>query len=234
MRRRQGFTIIELMIATSVFSVVLITVVVGVMAFTRAYYRGVNSGNTQTVARNVVSEISQSLQFGNSLQTLPNGYCINGHAYFYSLGYEIGGTGSTGGIHALVAGSNCPQNDSPFNDIHNKCLAGTTCGGGALPLQVAGGMDNQRELLSSRMRLVSFNVDESDAEDGIYDIDVMVAFGDDDLLCGSKAPFDSTGCAQNPATFVNDPKLHCRDGDGDQFCAVVHLTASVARRLQPS
>ena len=50
---QSGFTIVELMIATLVFAMVLLVITVGVMSFTRAYYRGINQSNTQRVARAV-------------------------------------------------------------------------------------------------------------------------------------------------------------------------------------
>src|SRR5262249_25193419 len=64
--RQAGFTIVELMVATLVFSTILIVITYGVLSFTRAYYNGVTNSTTQDTARNIISTISQAVEFNGS------------------------------------------------------------------------------------------------------------------------------------------------------------------------
>jgi prepilin-type N-terminal cleavage/methylation domain-containing protein len=62
-KSQAGFTIVELMIATLVFAVVLILITVGVLTFTRSFFKGINQSRTQNAARTVIETISQGIQF---------------------------------------------------------------------------------------------------------------------------------------------------------------------------
>lgn len=57
----EGFTIIELLIASSVFSVVLLVALTGFIQVGRIFYKGVSDSQTQNVARQIVTDISSSL-----------------------------------------------------------------------------------------------------------------------------------------------------------------------------
>ncbi len=59
-----GFTIIELMIALSVLSVLLVMTTVTLIQIGKLYSKGVNSAAVQNAARNIVGDISGTLQFG--------------------------------------------------------------------------------------------------------------------------------------------------------------------------
>lgn len=56
-----GFTIIELLIASSVFSVVLLVALTGFLQIGRVFYKGISDSQTQNVARQIVTDISSSL-----------------------------------------------------------------------------------------------------------------------------------------------------------------------------
>src|SRR4051812_3835737 len=82
---RHGFTMVELMIAISVFSLVLVLITTGILRFTRQYYKGVISSKTQDAARAVVDDVTRAIQFnGGSLYDLTTtggpgpttGYCL--------------------------------------------------------------------------------------------------------------------------------------------------------------
>jgi prepilin-type N-terminal cleavage/methylation domain-containing protein len=63
-RRQDGFTVVELLIATVVFTMVLLVITSGVTHFTHAYYKGVHQSSTQTTSRNVINTIAQNIQYG--------------------------------------------------------------------------------------------------------------------------------------------------------------------------
>ncbi|HSX31885.1 MAG TPA: prepilin-type N-terminal cleavage/methylation domain-containing protein, partial [Candidatus Saccharimonadales bacterium] len=93
-RRQQGFTIIELLIATLIFSMVLLLVTVGIMQVTRVYYKGVTESNTQNAARSIVDSISQAIQFDGGLVTpiaggTPKYQCINSQQFDFWLGKQL-------------------------------------------------------------------------------------------------------------------------------------------------
>ncbi len=54
-----GFTIIELLIATTIFSVVLLLAASGLLYIGRLYYKGLTSSATQEAARNIMQELTQ-------------------------------------------------------------------------------------------------------------------------------------------------------------------------------
>ena len=61
--KNSGFTIIELMIATSVFAVVLVVAASGILAIGMLYYKGVTSSRTQEAARSISNTIANTIQF---------------------------------------------------------------------------------------------------------------------------------------------------------------------------
>src|SRR6185369_9199416 len=107
--RQAGFTIVELMIATLVFSLVLIVITVGVLHFTNTYYKGVNNSATQTAAQNAIDTISQSIQFTMSgsagTDDAPAGvFCAGSRLFLYTAGKQYtGGTpsGTNWGLYMM-------------------------------------------------------------------------------------------------------------------------------------
>src|SRR5690349_14114335 len=95
-RGQKGFTIVELMVATLVFSVVLLVVTVGIMQFTRSYYRGAIQAKTQDTARTVIDNITQSLQFGlaepdigvNPDDQTIGYFCAGGYRFAFTKGVK--------------------------------------------------------------------------------------------------------------------------------------------------
>ena len=85
-KSQRGFTVIELLIATAVFSVVLLVFVTSFLRLSELFYKGVNLTNTQESARNMIQSISSDIQFYNQApQVFPseNYFCIGTHRYTY-------------------------------------------------------------------------------------------------------------------------------------------------------
>src|SRR5688572_11085799 len=61
-RSSAGFTIIELMIATVAFAVILMIVLSGLVQVSRSYYKATTSTKAQQAARALINEISQGIQ----------------------------------------------------------------------------------------------------------------------------------------------------------------------------
>ncbi|HEX8183046.1 MAG TPA: prepilin-type N-terminal cleavage/methylation domain-containing protein [Candidatus Saccharimonadales bacterium] len=220
--RQAGFTIIELLIATSVFSVMLIVITAAVLQFSRQYYKGVISSSTQATTRALIDEVNRSLQFnGSSFSKFGtnDGYCIGAKRYSYKLNQQVIDDGPNAAAHqsyhALVT------------DTFSGCNTGTP------PLSLAaanfpGTVENPRELLGERMRLLKFDIVEVN---DMYTVTVRVAYGDDDLLCSPSTTGDCTNPNSLAGVNNNMSDLTCRSTIGSQFCAVSELTTTTRKRV---
>lgn len=108
-----GFTIIELLIATLIFSLLLIVMLAAFIRTGDLFYKGVSMSKTQEDARNVVQSISDDIQFTRGgPQPTSGGFCIGIHRYLYQLGTQV--NGSNPGIERDNNGGNCvPANILP-------------------------------------------------------------------------------------------------------------------------
>lgn len=213
----KGFTIVELMIATAVFSVLLLVITFGIVQVSRVYYKGITESNTQDVARRVSDIVTQSIQFsGGDISVTDPGavpgssyqFCLGNEQFSYTLGYQV---------------SDSP--DSALFQTHHalvqRTLAG--CTAGSTPQNVRNESVVGKELLEPRMRLAKLGVSQVGA--GLYKVDVRVVFGDDDLLFSPSDPSSPQGATRSDAV--------CRSATaGTQFCAVSELSTIVRKRVQ--
>lgn len=217
---KRGFTIVELMIATAVFSFVLLVTSAGVITIGRAYYKSLTSNRVHETARSVLEDISRSVQFSdpgsiNTQVTDPDGTgvivrCFGADRYRYFINQQV-----TGGNHGLYrdkrpAASSCNGCDSAGLDP-----SGLHC---VHPGIFTGG----QELLGNNMRLLQFEVSNSDP----FHINIRVAYGDDDLL----STYDNQGV---PLTGADPATALCKTGvAGNSFCAVSALETAVTGRVE--
>lgn len=203
-----GFTIIELLVATAVFSVLLLVITFGILQISRVYYKGITESNTQNAARSIMDILTQSIQFsgGNVMTTAstpetPQAFCIGNEQFSYVAGMQLVESSETRGdnqtyhsiVQSTVAG--CADPDPPGGLITAPDVPG-------------------RELLAPNMRLASLNIEL--VQPGLYRVEVRVVYGDDDLLT-------------NPI----DPDATCiSETSGTQFCAVSELSTIVRKRVQ--
>lgn len=173
-----GFTIIELMIATTVFSVVLILCSFALLQIGRTYYKGLTASKTQEEARSVIDEISRNIQFSGSSIAPTIGsssvFCIGDQRYSYKLNQQVEDNtpfSTHQGYHALVVDSfpGCNTTSTPSQNLNSNSV-------------------NGRELVGIHMRLSKLQV--IALGNNLYQINIRVVYGDDDLL---NATFDSCG-----------------------------------------
>src|SRR5215207_6103202 len=97
-----GFTIVEFMIATMVFSMVLLVCAYAIVHVGRMYYKGVITNRTQDAARRIVEDISAAIQFGphntdpgsffrtTDLSLSPKSICIGSNRYTFTTDLALG------------------------------------------------------------------------------------------------------------------------------------------------
>ena len=219
--KNDGFTIIELMMASILFSVVLLILTYGVIHITDIYYRGVAVTTTQNTARNIVADISQTIEFGGgpvstadvvgttdlgaSWAGVTQAFCIGNRAYYYQLGDEMVSSdpGIDQGLDALVVLDNdsaCPNLTTPYD-----LASGYIPNGG-------------QEMLQPDMRLSKLIVIRDPNIPNLYDIDIQVSYGSDDSL-------------YNPTSYNGDKSVTCIGGISNRFCDTAELKTSVAMRV---
>lgn len=234
--RQAGFTIIELLVATMVFSVILLGATTALFQLEKMYYRGIITDRTQTTTRSIMSEISEQLQLNQNQVSfggpITNGYttgsdttkfnavCIATTRYSYVINAQVvAGSKAqppTGHHieHALWRDTIGPSQDCYPLDLSLANPEET-------PPLVAGGTavsgTNGIELLAQNMRLASFSINPgcSDQSSRLCAVQLQVLYGDDDLL----------------APNADNPK-GCLTTFGDQWCATSNLNTQVFKRLQ--
>ena len=200
--RENGFTIIELMVATVVFSVILLLVTYGILQIGRSYSKGVTESKTQNVARAIMDSITQDIQFYKSGTVIGAAsgstyvICVGNNRYTAFLGQELTDTLPN---HALLYDAN----------LVGGC---STAVPATLPLPPG---STSVELLSPHMRVSAIDVAQVlPLNLQLYTVHVRVAYGEDSVL-------------DNP-TGLN---ASCQGGSVNQFCAVSDLKTTIQKRV---
>jgi prepilin-type N-terminal cleavage/methylation domain-containing protein len=236
-----GFTIIELMISTVVFSLVMLLCLTGMVQVSRAYYKGITLSRTQEAGRSVMTEISQVIQLSGSavsfsavLPTTDTGpsvplgstadgtgaFCAGNKKYSYVLDRKVTlnpDVNSKESRNALIS-EDWTCTDSITASNMNVALTG-----------------NQRALLSENMRLTKFSVSRVVADPAVetvngnqlWRIEISIAYGDQDL-------FNVVTPSDINSDYFDDQNVErviCKSGTGNEFCSTVELSTMVSRRI---
>ncbi|HEX5456627.1 MAG TPA: prepilin-type N-terminal cleavage/methylation domain-containing protein, partial [Candidatus Saccharimonadales bacterium] len=149
-----GFTILELMIATTVFSFVLLVASVGIIAIGRDYYKSLTSVKLQETTRSVVDDISSSLQFSQT-------DAISSHLYDGGVPATVkvrcfGSDRYRYIINQKVQKVTDPTHPERFHALYrDKRPFESSC-------DASGNWTDGTELLGDNMRLLQFEVSNSD------------------------------------------------------------------------
>lgn len=202
-----GFTVLELMVATSIFAIVLLVLTVGVMSFSRDYFSSINRSSTQTVARSIIDDIAHTIQFSGSTLTEnvvgnTHAWCFDNVQYLAATGYQVTPTSdlanfkNTYGLIKRVA-SGCGNVDVTNNGSYTF------------------DQNTDKELLAKNMRISLLQISKVG---NAYTIHVRVATGDTEL-------FNNIG----PPDWS---QMACKSQSGSQFCAVSDLSTTVEQRIK--
>lgn len=217
-QHQRGFTIIELLIATSVFGVVLLIVVAGVIRISHSYYKGIIQGKTQETTRNIAEEISRSAQFANGLKRAglvigPNAeqFCIGNTRYTYFLNQQVRpADGSTPAQEGLRSEKIRPD------DACDNPAAGT----------------DDKELLATNMRLLRFSAEPDVTEPKVWRVELRVAYGDNELFTHYNDDGTPNGWGGADARESAVDNANCKTAvSGGAFCATSQLDILVKKRL---
>lgn len=206
--KEAGFTIIELLIATAVFSVVLLLMTFGILQVTNTFFKGDNEASTQRVATSILNTVSQAVEFnGGKAQQSGNTWCIGSEQFSIWQGIELE-QNSNAAKH---------QGTSAFVENVGACDGVRSSVG--------------RELLTDNMRLSNLSITclssaalcaSTTTPGALYQIKVRVVYGGDDLL------FSPSGTV--PAATASDAGCNGKL-IGEQFCAVSDISTIVSERI---
>lgn len=231
LKHQKGFTIVELMIALSVLSLILVAASAVMIQVGSLYTKGVNSADLQNTNRNILDDVATSIQFSGSkpmpcadagcTKTFDGGnlqesvFCINDVRYSYVLNREQGtdphATDSSDAYTPHVLWRDTIDNGAACTplDLENA----TVDSDGNEPGVASGHPSNGYDMVQDHMRLTAFTVTENPAGSGVYDLNVAMAYGDDDLL------------TNNGTTWA------CKGDVGTQYCALSDIQETVDLRV---
>lgn len=200
-----GFTIVEFLIATAVFSVVMLLCAYAIVHVGRMYYKGVITNRTQDTARRVVEDVAAAIQFGSSpsvafVRPQTEGefsaWCVGGQRYTYTTGHSLG-----------------REDDQLPHVLWRDRYTADDCPSLALDASPDPGGIDGTELLGENMRITRFAV--NDLGGGTYEVSIRIAYGNTLDL------------------FVDDdPEQPCKGSNaGGQFCATSEFKTQVKKRL---
>lgn len=209
-KSQKGFTIIELMIATSVMSVMLVIISILMTNIGSLYSKAISQSHVQNDIRNITDDLAIHIKFSGTdvkRATSPDGktkrLCFGTTRYTYIEGVRIG-TDATDSQHVLwrdliPSAKTCAD---PTNGWLNT----------ADPSSVLNDGKEGTEMVSPRTRVTKLTIT---GDTSPYFIDLRLAVGEDDQL------------------FVNGSgdTLCIGNQSGHQYCATADLKTTVIRRL---
>jgi len=214
-----GFTIVELMIATVVLSVILLLSTVMITSIGNLYYKGVNKSRLQDDARTIANDVSQRLELQANSTQLPG---TDGETYPYGSGSIYVAAICIGSTRYSYIEDSAGQKwqigsgGSAVNQVPHIFWRDTNPSASCTALDLTktnppGSGSDGTELISANSSVSYFSVDTTSAP---YGVKIDLAYGDRTLLSG--VGLNAT----------------CKGGAGDQFCATATVSTAATPRLQ--
>lgn len=248
-KKQSGFTVVELMIATTVFSIILVVCTAAIIQISRLYYKSITASRTQEAARSIIEEISQGIQF-------TAGPIIESTVYVdpavYTLlpdktGYAPTPTsppappGLTGqgsfcldrATYKFVLGRRVVETVTDASlQIKDAFVFNPTTVCEEITIPIGPPSADGRQLVPENMRLTNLGIKK--VNNNLYSVTVRLVYGEDDLLCSEIN--DPGSCTRSDTMSVNHfigSDVRCKDKvTGSQFCAVSELSTTVQKRVQ--
>jgi prepilin-type N-terminal cleavage/methylation domain-containing protein len=228
MKHNSGFTVMELMIATAVFSVLLLISLVGFLQIGQLFYKGVNITRTSDVSKQVISSVKNDISFypGTAAITIqgpsqvsPSGgptinrywFCAGQNRYSFILYRPLDSAAQATEMTLDVSGwyrfallkdritVTPPACPNPFNTS------------GSAPINPG----SVTELLGDKMRLARFTL--TPIGTSLYTLNVRIAYGIDEVL-------------NNPT----NENVSCKSGSNNsRYCFVTQVRTTARRGITP-
>ena len=219
-----GFTLIELMIATVIFAIVLTVMVTAFVQVGRIFYKGVSVSNTQNAARSVISNISSDLVSAKTYTCTNEGsgkdetckdssdvqyFCMGLHRYSFDL--------SNPKQKLTGADVISPNSANPIGVVQSVIPNGCP-----KPSIIPGA--NTKQLLGPDMQLNDFGVK---CANSFCTINIHIVFyGSDPNV------FTSKNYPNDPSRSVNEPDATCSGNLlSTQFCTATDMSTSINMRF---
>lgn len=230
----------EFMVATAIFSVVLLMCSFAILHVGRMFYKGVITNRTQDVARKLSEDISDNIRFGvgssdpaifyDEVQTtsgaaFPSGtsayirsVCVGTSRFTFSTLYAPASIPPDRRTAMPPMGASAGSvNVGLWKDRRDSPNSACTVLNINIPAAVADSATRLggQELLTEKMRVSRFDVVQAPVDGSLWAVNVRISFGDDNVLFEDGA--DASRCRGTNA--------------GGQFCAVSDLSTQVTKRL---
>ena len=223
-----GFTVVELTIATTVFSIIMLLSLVGFMQIGKLFYKGVNITHTTDVTKQVINSVKGDVSFDvlttsyttsdgafasdnlTSPAVTRNYFCAGSNRYTFRLGQALDSDASATELKQPAAQVPGWKN---FGILKDRVTSGCPKPfNSSEPINPA----NVTELLGDKMRLSDIEITRLPSpNDKLYTIHIKVAYGDNEVLQNPAS--DNPECMQNSSTassfcFVSDLRTIVRKG----------------------
>lgn len=215
-----GFTIIELLFATAIFSLVMTVILFATFQIGRTYFKGVSISNTNESARAIIDDITNDVRFAQGATKVDPSpwagapprahfFCVGEHRYTYVLYDQVTNEKITKnqltGVREEYVGTACPSPDKALPGINTQ----------------------PKQLLGPDMQLNDLVFD---CSNGACTVGVHIIFyGADNTVFNSSAhPADTDA---DHAAALTDPDSFCSGNSlSTQFCATADLQTKVLQR----
>lgn len=201
--KQQGFTLVELLIATAFFSFILLFVTFGYVQINKAYNKGITVKKMHETARFLVEDISRALTSITS-SVDPSGLI------------RIVPTANGGSL--AVSDAVCYRWFTGFGSSP-RLLKDTDGFGGLLGCPTN---NDGLELVDDRIAIHEITIERINTNTKAYSICVIMSTDTDDLV----APYSSA----TPANSFCKGSVECNLINGDQYCDTVALSTVITLR----
>jgi prepilin-type N-terminal cleavage/methylation domain-containing protein len=213
-----GFTIIELLAATLIFSVVLVVILASFLQIARMFYKGISINNTTESTRSLVDSIVSDVRLSQSfVNTQASGtrsyFCVGQHRYTYVLP-----TTSTTNRKVTAADLN-PRSDTinggiMVDTVNNSCPSPATNG------------TNPEQLLGPDMQLNVMDFNCTINEVCVIHAHIVFYGQDGSLFDSNISAWKNTSVQKDRASGAPDA-LCSGSLLNTQFCAASDISSSV-------
>jgi|GEM_PF-769102 len=221
-----GFTIIELLVATTIFSIVLIVIVASFLQVGRMFYKGVSVNNTNEAARTLVDDIANDIRLSkSSLYADPTAdknlmnvqyFCVGQHRYTFIF-------------KTKVQGSDITATNLQAKNIQAGVIQDNTGGNCHQPSDDPPGT-NATQILGPDMQLNNLTLTKSSSETGVSGVRIhthIVFYGADNTVFDTS---DTTmkNTASDPGKAAGASDAFCSGNSlSTQFCAVSDIDTNI-------